>query len=198
MRIPTGTELRKQDYPAYAKRIERIQTAETELLFSLGKVTPWQTAEITDQRTFLQLCHASPSVTMIMIGKAAFPSEPRGFFCRNNNPYDLARQQIHPGPFRVKIGEIEDQDTHIYFSRPRMINRSAWHRSEPRGEMSQLCGLFGYEKFGFIDPREEEEMWFKHAYRGLPFNRITSVTIERTPIMLFEKNLHIVHISTKR
>ncbi len=153
--IPEET-LRRTNHPIYAQRVKEMEVSQQELNAAFEKVTNWESATAEDQRAFLKLCHTSVSVASIMINNAAFPSEPRFMF--KGDLWADARKKVILGPFKVRIAAVEEKDACIYFHKPREINRSSWYRSEPRGEMAQLCGLFGYETFGYIDPSETEKM----------------------------------------
>lgn len=189
-------ELKSTNHPIYAKRVKSMQDSEEKLLVAFERISDWSSANIEDQRTFLQLCHKSESVAIIIINKKAFPTEPNFLFKRDL--YFDARKKLCPVKFDVRIADVENNDTDIYFRKAKTINRSSWYRSEPRGEVGMLCSLFGYKEFGYIDPDETEERWFKHLYGMLPYNRIKKVTLEKTEINFFESNFFIVHIETNK
>lgn len=189
-------ELRRTNHPIYEKRVEEMRGSREQMHLAYEEVGNWTSANVEDQRAFLKLCQVSVAVAAIAINDAMFPSEPRFLF--KGDLWVDARRKIIPEPFKIRIAAVEENDACIYFRKPKTINRSSWYRSEPRGEMAQLCGLFGYKTFGYIDPSETEVMWFKHLYGMLPFNKITGVRIEKTEVLFFEHFLNIVRFSTKK
>ena len=196
MRPIPEKELKRTNHPIYAWNVKKMEAHERELYAAFGKVANWDSATLKNQRSFLKLCHESPSVAVIMINKTAFPTEPSILF-RGSLDCE-AKEKVHPGPFKVRIAMIREGDNSIHFQRPKVINKASWYGSEARGDDAALCSFFGHNKIGYIDPNETMVMWFKHLRGTMHFKKITEVSIQKTEVLLFEHPMLILHISTKK
>lgn len=196
MRPISEANLRRTKHPIYAWNVQKMRSHERELYAALELVANWDSATLKNQRSFLKLCHESPSVAVIMINKTAFPTEPR-LILRGSLDCE-AREKVHPEPFKVRIAPINKGDNSIHFQRPEVVNKSSWYGSEARGEYAALCSFFGHKATGYIDPKEATVMWFEHLSGTLHFNKISAVSIQKTEVLLFEHPMLILHISTKK
>ena len=142
-----------------------------EMLKNLAIIKKNRYLSIKKKAAILKESFLNYHLRFIVINGKKYPTDSKmqsakGFFWKYTNPHEKNIRISYDEKNQILFKEIQEMVRH-----PGLVNQK-----RITGEEASLCSLFGYRRFGYIDPGTKVPKWIKKG-QEIAVNKISSLKI---------------------